>query len=141
MSTNYQRKNIENKNVCFRIDEEPIFEQVLKNMVLGQAQQIKNKQRIRLRDAAVLIGVYDIADSELIDPEDDDENIIKPESDKYGVEHLLKEGEVFIQIEPSSFAKIEDQETSKYLRNLRKAFKKSKDSSVTKKLFEEATGK
>ena len=110
-------------------------------MVLGQAQQIKNKQRIRLRDAAVLIGVYDVADSELIDPEDDDEKIIKAEGDKYGVEHLLKEGEVFIQIEPSSFAKIEDQETSKYLRNLRKAFKKSKDSSVTKKLFEEATGK
>jgi len=29
-------------------------------MVLGQAQTLKKKQRIRLRDAAVLIGVADI---------------------------------------------------------------------------------
>lgn len=35
---------------------------ILHNMVLGQFQNLKLKQRIRIYDAAVLIGVIDIDD-------------------------------------------------------------------------------
>jgi len=48
------------KQAVFQLDEEPIFCNILHNMVLGQAQILKKKARIRMRDAAVLIGTIDI---------------------------------------------------------------------------------
>lgn len=54
--------------------KEPLFDQILSNMVLGQALRLKNKARVKLRDGCVLIGV----------------------PDEQGV---LEEDEVFVQIE------------------------------------------
>ena len=48
------------KQEVYRLDNEPIFNQILHNMCLGQGQMLKKKQRIRMRDAAVLIGVCDL---------------------------------------------------------------------------------
>jgi hypothetical protein len=62
------------------MDEEPIFDAILLNMVLGHAVSIKKKARIKIPDACVLIGVID-------------------------ERGILKEGEVYIRIEPRSFEK------------------------------------
>ena len=81
----------------FDIKKEPIFEQIMHNMVLGQAQMLKKKQRIRIKDAAVLIGVIDLdnAGGAIAD-----------------ADAMLGENEVFCQIEPSSFSlDILDEET------------------------------
>lgn len=56
--------------------DEPIFCQILNYMSLGSALSLKKKARIRMRNAAVLIGVID----------------------GFG---YLKEGEVFIKIDRS----------------------------------------
>ena len=39
--------------------KEPLFDQIMCNMILGQALRLKNKARVKLRDACVLIGVPD----------------------------------------------------------------------------------
>ncbi len=62
------------------MQREPIFDSILRNMVLGNAVNIKNKARIKIKDSCVLIGVCD-------------------------QRGILKEGEVFIQIQPESFEK------------------------------------
>jgi hypothetical protein len=41
------------------MDDEPIFDAILLNMVLGHAVNIKKKARIKIRDSCVLIGVID----------------------------------------------------------------------------------
>ena len=53
---------------------EPLFDQILCNMVLGQALRLKNKARVKLRDACVLIGVPD-------------------------EQGILEENEIFVQVE------------------------------------------
>ncbi len=53
--------------------KEPLFESILRTMVLGQSVNIKNKARIKVRDSCVLIGVCD-------------------------ERGILEEGEVFIQV-------------------------------------------
>ena len=64
---------------------------------------LKDKQRIRLFDAAVLIGVSDLQG-----------------------EAMLKEGEVFIQVEPNSFKK-SDQEDKNLKKGMGKALKISEE--------------
>ena len=89
------------------LKKEPIFTQILHNMVLGQGQQLKNKQRILLKDAAVLIGVSDIQPEVIVSKDD---NLIPGKTLKFQDEGnitysaMLQEGEVFIQIERDSFA-------------------------------------
>lgn len=82
-------------------------------MVLGQAQQLKRKQRIRLREAAVLIGV--------MDQEAVPGKTMHPDFDCSG---FLAENEVFIQIEQNSFS-LRDQE-GKFLRKGMKSSLKMK---------------
>lgn len=41
------------------MEREPIFNSILQNMVLGYAVNLKKKARIRIKNAAVLIGVID----------------------------------------------------------------------------------
>ena len=53
---------------------EPLFDQIFCNMILGQALSLKNKARIKMRDACVLIGVPD-------------------------EQGLLEEHEIFVQVE------------------------------------------
>ena len=53
---------------------EPLFDQIFCNMILGQALSLKNKARIKMRDACVLIGVPD-------------------------EQGLLEEDEIFVQVE------------------------------------------
>ena len=43
----------------FSMLREPLFDQIMCNMILGQALRLKNKARVKLRDACVLIGVAD----------------------------------------------------------------------------------
>ena len=43
----------------FTMLREPLFDQIMCNMILGQALRLKNKARVKLRDACVLIGVPD----------------------------------------------------------------------------------
>lgn len=81
----------------FSLDQEPIFEQILYNMVLGQGQVLKYKQRIRLHDAAVLIGVFDLQTS----PKKVE---AKEEQKEEDYSKMLKEGEVFCQVNTLSFA-------------------------------------
>ena len=54
--------------------KEPLFDQIMCNMILGQALRLKNKARVKLRDACVLIGVPD-------------------------EQGILEENEIFVQIE------------------------------------------
>ena len=63
------------------MEEEPIFAQILHNMVLGQSFVLQTKARIKIRDSAVLIGVVD-------------------------KEGILEPGEIFCQIERGSFRKL-----------------------------------
>jgi len=68
------------------MEDEPIFDAILLNMVLGHAVNIKKKARIKIKDSCVLIGVIDESG-------------------------ILEEDEVHIRIEPRSFEideKIED---------------------------------
>lgn len=60
------------------MSNEPIFDSILKNMVLGNAVHLKKKARIKVKDCAVLIGICDETG-------------------------FLKEGEVWITVNPSSF--------------------------------------
>ena len=62
----------------FKMDDEPIFDAILLNMVLGHAVNIKKKARIKIRDSCVLIGVIDESG-------------------------LLEENEVHIRVESRSF--------------------------------------
>lgn len=57
------------------MQKEPIFDAIIRNMVLGNAVNLKNKARIKVKESCVLIGICD-------------------------GRGLLLEGEVFIQIEP-----------------------------------------
>ena len=57
------------------MQKEPIFDAIIRNMVLGNAVNLKNKARIKVKESCVLIGICD-------------------------GRGLLKEGEVFIQVEP-----------------------------------------
>lgn len=50
---------IDKPDLRFNIHEEPIFAQILENMVLGQLQGLKDKARIKINDSCVLIGVID----------------------------------------------------------------------------------
>ena len=59
----------------FQMQKEPIFDAIIRNMVLGNAVNLKNKARIKVKESCVLIGICD-------------------------GRGLLNEGEVFIQIEP-----------------------------------------
>ena len=72
-------------NQMFRLEKEPIFASILHTMVLGNALNLKKKARIRIKNACVLIGVVD----------------------ELGI---LKEGEIFVQIERNSFEKDEGSE-------------------------------
>lgn len=68
------------------MEDEPIFDAILLNMVLGHAVNIKKKARIKIKASCVLIGVIDESG-------------------------ILEENEVHIRIEPRSFEideKIED---------------------------------
>ena len=68
------------------MEDEPIFDAILLNMVLGPAVNIKKKARIKIQASCVLIGVIDESG-------------------------ILEENEVHIRIEPRSFEideKIED---------------------------------
>ena len=67
-------------------------------MVLGQAQSLKQKQKIPMKHAAVLIGVMD---QEPVPGIDND-----PAFEFSGE---LGENEVFIQIERSSFSRVRHQ--------------------------------
>ena len=62
----------------FKMENEPIFDAILLNMVLGHAVNIKKKARIKIKDSCVLIGVIDESG-------------------------ILEENEVHIRIEPRSF--------------------------------------
>ena len=62
----------------FSIDKEPIFDSILRNMVLGHAVNLKKKARIKIKDGCVLIGVID-------------------------EKGLLNPGEVLIRIQPQSY--------------------------------------
>lgn len=53
---------------------------------------MKNKQRIRLLKAAVLIGVSDIVDTTVCETKE----VIKVDGDKFTEENDLNEGEVFL---------------------------------------------
>jgi RNA dependent RNA polymerase len=57
----------------FRIDKEPVFEQILYNMVLGNAVNLKKKARIKVKSAGVFMGIID-------------------------EEGILNEGEVFVRV-------------------------------------------
>lgn len=57
---------------------EPIFDAILQNMVLGNAVHLKKKARIKVKDSAVLMGICDETG-------------------------FLREGEVWISVNPSSF--------------------------------------
>ena len=58
--------------------DEPIFNSILSNMVLGLAVNLKKKARIKVKQSCALIGVID-------------ENCV------------LEEGEIFLQINRSSY--------------------------------------
>ena len=60
---------------------------------------LKKKSRIRLRDAAVLIGVIDLESN--LTCVNENEEVKMQEIDD---EELLQDGEIFCQIEPSSFS-------------------------------------
>ena len=62
MSIRYRKfdENGQGNDNQFQLDDEPIFCQILYNMVLGQGMILKRKQRIRLPKAAVLIGCIDL---------------------------------------------------------------------------------
>jgi RNA dependent RNA polymerase len=62
----------------FKMEDEPIFDSILLNMVLGHAVNIKKKARIKIKDSCVLIGVIDESG-------------------------LLEENEIHLRIEPRSF--------------------------------------
>ena len=62
----------------FDMGDEPIFNAILQNMVLGNAVHLKKKARIKIRDSAVLIGICD-------------------------ERGYLKEGEVWISVSRRSF--------------------------------------
>jgi RNA-dependent RNA polymerase len=62
----------------FDMSREPIFEAILRNMVLGNAVHLKKKARIKIEKAAVLIGICDETGT-------------------------LKEGEVWISVNNGSF--------------------------------------
>lgn len=62
----------------FNMVHEPIFSAILQNMVLGNAVHLKKKARIKIKNAAVLIGICDETG-------------------------FLKDGEVWIKVNPSSF--------------------------------------
>lgn len=68
------------------MEKEPIFDNILRNMVLGNAVNLKKKARIKINDACVLIGIID-------------EN------------GILDEGEVFITYNQSSFECCDDIES------------------------------
>lgn len=48
-----------NQRYNFRMEKEPIFEAILLNMVLGNSVNLKKKARIKVPNAAVLMGVID----------------------------------------------------------------------------------
>jgi RNA-dependent RNA polymerase len=87
----------------FDMSDEPIFSQILSNMVLGQLQNLKHKARIKVRDSCVLIGVID-------------------------AEGILEEGEVFVQIDqrPYDLFETEGKELSNKQKKMRKVFTKEK---------------
>ena len=81
-----------NKYPLFSIEREPIFTQIINNMVLGQAVNLKKKARIIVHKSCVLIGVIDETGT-------------------------LEEGEVFLRINRSSFEKEladENKDSEKY---------------------------
>ena len=61
------------KKPIFDMVHEPIFESIIRTMVLGNAANLKKKARIKVRNACVLIGCIDDRG-------------------------LLEDGEVFIQV-------------------------------------------
>ena len=69
------------------MDDEPIFDAILLNMVLGHAVNIKKKARIKIKDSCVLIGVIDESG-------------------------ILEENEVHIRIEPRSYEIDENMESA-----------------------------
>lgn len=86
--TNASVKKPENK---FDLHNEPIFSQILENMVLGQLVSLKEKARIRIPESCVLIGVVDS-------------------------EGILEEGEVFLQIDQRPYN--EDSKKGKKIQQL-----------------------
>lgn len=68
------------------MEKEPIFDNILRNMVLGNAVNLKKKARIKINDACVLIGIIDETG-------------------------ILDEGEVFITYNQSSFECCDDIES------------------------------
>ncbi len=79
------------------MSREPIFEAILRNMVLGNAVHLKKKARIKIEKAAVLIGICDETGT-------------------------LKEGEVWISVNNGSFEINEAQDALKGIKdkNLKK---------------------
>lgn len=72
---------------------EPIFDQIMCNMILGQALRLRNKARVKIKDACVLIGV----------------------PDELGV---LEEGEIFVQIEYNFWQTDENSVTKEQMKRL-----------------------
>ena len=48
-----------NSKPIFKMQNEPIFDSILVNMVLGNSVNLKKKARIKVPEAAVLIGIID----------------------------------------------------------------------------------
>lgn len=106
----------------FELDQEPIFSQIIHNMVLGSGQKLKQKARIPLKDAAVLIGVTDLDDR--FDCIGCDQYPPVKLSDEIDFSQMLQEGEVFCQIEPHSFSlDYLHEETEKLNKILKKEYK------------------
>lgn len=61
-SVKFKQPHGDSEMQIFNLDQEPIFSQIIHNMVLGSGQKLKQKARIPMKDAAVLIGVTDLDD-------------------------------------------------------------------------------
>jgi hypothetical protein len=67
------------KKYYFKMQNEPIFDSILLNMVLGNSVNLKKKARIKVKNSAVLMGIID-------------------------ERGILEEGEIFVRIQRQSFA-------------------------------------
>ena len=97
VSSVYWNQSCELDDKKFYIQKEPLFNQIVVNMVLGQYVSLKKKARIIIHDSCVLIGVPDEAG-------------------------VLEEGQVFVQIRPDSFV-VRDSVAETELKKVNKNYK------------------
>lgn len=58
-SVKWNEEHKKNVTKLFNIQSEPLFDQIMVNMVMGQMVALKKKARILIPDCCVLIGVPD----------------------------------------------------------------------------------